>query len=150
MSRFSFSMKEILRYSGCFVCGEKNRIGLKARFYYENGEAITEIVADNRFEGYKGIFHGGIISTILDEAMIKAILAENRFAVTAEITTRFHLPINVGDNLKITGRVKEIRGRVFYTEAKVIRNGVDLVASANGKCVEAKPELRDRLMQSIT
>ena len=143
-------MKEILRYPGCFVCGEKNQIGLKARFTFENGEAVTELIADERFEGYKGIYHGGIISTVLDEVMIKAILAEGKFAVTAEITVRFHLPMNVGDKLKVTGKVKEVKGRMFFTEAKAVRNGNELVTSATAKCVETKPELRARLMQSIT
>jgi len=143
-------MKEILKYPGCFVCGEKNSIGLKAHFAYENGEAVTHILADKRFEGYKGIYHGGIISTVLDEVMIKAILAEDKFAVTAEITVRFHLPINVGDKLKVTGKINEVKGRMFFTEAKAVRNGNELVASAAGKCVEAKPELRSRLEQSIT
>lgn len=142
-------MKEILKYPGCFVCGDNNNLGLKARFFYENGEAVTEIVADNRFEGYKGIYHGGIVSTILDEAMIKAILAENLFAVTAEITVRFHLPINVGDKLEFKGKIIEKKGRVFYTEAKAVRNGCEIVASSNGKCIEAKPELLNRLKDSI-
>ncbi len=143
-------MKEILKYPGCFVCGEKNPVGLKAHFIYQNGEAVTEITADECFEGYKGIYHGGVIATVLDEAMIKAILAENKYAVTAEITVRFHLPINVGDRLKVTAKVNDVRGKMFFTEAKAIRNGIEIVASATGKCVEAKPELKRRLEQSIT
>ncbi len=152
-NRFSdslYSMKEILKYPGCFVCGDNNQIGLKARFVFEDGQAVTEIVADKQFEGYKGIYHGGIISTVLDEVMIKAILAEDKFAVSAEITVRFHLPINVGDKLKVIGRVKEVKGRVYYTEATAIRNANEIVASATGKCIEAKPELIARLRQSIT
>lgn len=142
-------MREIPKYPGCFVCGEKNKIGLNARFFYFNGQATSDIIADERFEGYKGIYHGGIISTVLDEAMIKAILAENKYAVTAEITVRFHLPIIVGDKLKITANITETKGRVFYTEAKAIRNGDEIVASATGKCIEAKPDLQKRLLQSI-
>lgn len=142
-------MKEILKYPGCFVCGEKNEQGLKARFFYENGEAHTDIIADNRFEGNKGIYHGGIVSTILDEAMIKAILADDKFAVTAEITVRFHLPINVGDKLRISGKVIEKKGRIYFTEAKAVRKGTEIVASASGKCIEAKPELLVRLKESI-
>ncbi|MGH8015461.1 MAG: PaaI family thioesterase [Candidatus Zixiibacteriota bacterium] len=142
-------MQEILKYPGCFVCGENNDIGLKARFHYINGAAATEITADSRFEGYKGIFHGGIISTILDEAMIKAILAENKYAVTAEITIRFHSPIYIGDKLKILGNITETKGRMFYTEAKAIRGVKEIVASATGKCIEAKPDLQNRLVQSI-
>jgi uncharacterized protein (TIGR00369 family) len=143
-------VKEILKYAGCFVCGEHNKIGLKARFFHKNNQAETEIVADERFEGYKGIYHGGIISTLLDEAMIKAILAEDKYAVTAEITVRFHLPINTGDKLKIIGRITETKGRIFFTEAKALRNEIEVVASAAGKCIEARPDLKNRLIQSIS
>lgn len=143
-------MKEILKYDGCFVCGDLNKIGLKARFFYKDNLATSEITADQRFEGYQGIYHGGIISTVLDEAMIKAILAEDKFAVTAEITIRFHHPINTGDKLKIIGRVKETRGKIFYTEAKAIRNDSEVVASATGKCIKAGPDLQERLQQSIS
>ena len=143
-------MKEILKYDGCFVCGDHNNIGLKARFFYKDNLAVTEILADERFEGYKGIYHGGIISTILDEAMIKAILAEGKFAVTAEITVRFHVPIKIGDKLRIIGRVTENKGKMFYTEAKALFNETEIVASATGKCIEARPDLRERLLQSIS
>ena len=76
-------MKEVLKYSHCFVCGEKNDSGLKARFYYDGKQAASEVYAREQFEGYRGIYHGGIVSTLLDEVMIEAILALDRYAVTA-------------------------------------------------------------------
>ena len=143
-------MNEIIKYPGCFICGEDNEFGLKARFYYENGEAITRVVADKRFEGYRGIYHGGVISSLLDEVMIKAILAENKYAVTAEIRVRFKKPINTGEELKISGRVCSRKGRLFFTEARAVRQNGEEVALAEAKCIEAKSQLKIELMKSIS
>ncbi len=143
-------MNEIIKYPGCFVCGDDNNFGLKAKFYYENGEAITRVVADKRFEGYRGIYHGGIITSLLDEVMIKAILAENKYAVTAEIKVRFKKPIITGEKLKISGRVRSRKGRLFYTEARAVLQNGELVASAEAKCIEAKSQLKAELMKSIS
>ena len=102
-NRIQCVMKEVLRYPNCFVCGDLNPGGLKAKFFFDGQKAYTEITTDSRFEGYKGIYHGGVLSSLLDEIMIKAILANERFAVTAEMTVRFLLPVKIGEKLSITG-----------------------------------------------
>ena len=142
-------MKEIKKYSHCFVCGDQNKIGLRARFYFDGRIASTKIKAGDLYEGYKGIFHGGILSTLLDEVMIKAILADDQFAVTAEITVRFHAPVRTGDELLFEGWVTSQKGRMFLTEGKVSVLGGRIVGSATGKYIKAKPELKTELMQSI-
>ena len=142
-------MKEVLKYPGCFVCGEKNDTGLKARFYYDNGVATSDIEADERFEGYRGIYHGGIIATLLDEVMIKAILAVDCYAVTAEMTVRYKAPVKIGDRLRFTGKVVGQRGRVYLTEGQVVANDTEVVATSSGKYIEARPELKEILLQSI-
>ena len=68
-------MTEIVKYSGCFVCGDKNPDGLRIRFFTEGEEAVAECIADARFQGFKGIYHGGLTATLLDEIMAKAVLA---------------------------------------------------------------------------
>ena len=70
-------MKVIQRYSHCFVCGDKNDIGLKLDFYEKDGKARAEFTPEKKFEGYKDILHGGILSSLLDEVMIKSILANH-------------------------------------------------------------------------
>jgi uncharacterized protein (TIGR00369 family) len=142
-------MKEILKYSGCFVCGEKNIHGLKARFFYNGEEAYTEIETARQFEGYRDIYHGGIISTILDEVMIKAILAVDRYAVTAEMTIRFNQPVPIDKKLRFTGRVIKNKGRIFLTEGDVTDAEGNLYASATGKYVEADESMKQQLLQSI-
>ena len=142
-------MKEVLKYPGCFVCGDLNQSGLKARFFYDGDRAICEVKADVRFEGYRGIYHGGIIATLLDEVMIKAILAVDSYAVTAEMTVRYRAPVRIGDQLRFVGTVVRRKGRVFLTEGEATVGPDQVVATATGKYIEARPEMREVLLQSI-
>ena len=143
------TMKEVVKYSRCFVCGDENSHGLKARFFFDGKQATTSITAEEAFEGYRGIYHGGIIATLLDEVMIKAILAGDIYAVTAEITVRYHRPVSVGDKLNFAGRVTRSKGRIYFTEGEVVGNDGARYASATGKYIEAKPEMAARLVDSL-
>lgn len=142
-------MKEVLKYSNCFVCGDKNKHGLKARFFSDGNRVTAEVVASRELEGYRGIYHGGIISALLDEVMIKAILAQEKYAVTAELTIRFVTPVKVGDTIRLSGRIVRSKGRVFHTEGSAIGDSGQTFATATARYVEAGPDLRELLMQSI-
>ncbi|MDD4052016.1 MAG: PaaI family thioesterase, partial [candidate division Zixibacteria bacterium] len=96
-------MKEIMRYPGCFVCGDKNEIGLRARFFWDGDDAVCDIAAQELYAGYKDIFHGGVLSALLDEIMVKALLAQGIPSVTAEMTVRYRQPVFCGDRLHLEG-----------------------------------------------
>ncbi len=142
-------MKEIIKYPNCFVCGDKNQFGLQAKFYYDGQRAVSEVIALDKFEGYHGIYHGGIISTILDEVMIKAVLAKNIYVVTAEMTVRLKKPVYTGDKLKFAGWIVHNKGRIYYAEGEVINQSGEICATAAGKYIEAKPDLKNRLLESL-
>lgn len=147
--RYPGVMKEIVRYRRCFVCGDENEHGLKARFFDDGDQAITDLVTEPAFEGYRGIFHGGIISTLLDEVMIKAILARDVLAVTAEMTVRFRQPLGIGVKLRLAGRIVRVKGRVYVTEGEAVGEDGTVYATAKGRYVAAPSELRSRLAESI-
>ena len=142
-------MKEIAVYPGCFVCGQENRIGLKARFYWDGEKASCDITADEIYSGYKNIFHGGIVATLLDEVMIKALLAEGLMVVTAEITVRFKLPVNVGDRLHLEGWKTGQKKVVYTTEGRVVNQDGRIVAEATARYVKPRGGLSDRLRGSL-
>ena len=50
----------------CFVCGLQNPFGLQLHFY-DNGEdeVRCEYSIPDRYQGYPGIAHGGIVAAIL-------------------------------------------------------------------------------------
>ncbi len=142
-------MKEVAKYSGCFVCGDNNSIGLKARFYFDNSKASTEYTAEKRFEGYLGVFHGGITATLLDEVMIKALLAEDIYAMTVEMTIRFKKAVYTGEKLYFEGELISNRGRLYNTIGQVKNDSGEIVASATGKYLEVKKEMMDQLKKSL-
>lgn len=142
-------MKEIAKYSRCFVCGDQNQHGLQARFFDDAGQAVTEVVSEAAFEGYKGIYHGGVIATLLDEVMIKAILAQGILAVTAEITVRYRRPVKTGEKLRFVGRIVRNRGRVYLTEGEAFGDDTTIYATAKGRYVEVSEDLRSCLAESI-
>ena len=142
-------MREVAKYAGCFVCGDQNDIGLKAVFEYDGKVARTTVSAQRMFEGYRNIYHGGILSTLLDEVMIKAILAEEILAVTAEMTVKFKAPVPIGETLTFTGYVTEKRRRLYLTEGQAVGKDGTVYATATGKYIEARPDLQDQLKASL-
>ena len=53
----------------CFACGQNNPIGLKLKFVEIAGRYVAKCVMDKNYQSFNGVLHGGIITTLLDEAM---------------------------------------------------------------------------------
>lgn len=142
-------MTEVRRYKNCFVCGDQNPHGLQAIFHYDGHEVTTTVTARADLEGYAGIYHGGVLASLLDEVMIKAILALDVFAVTAEMTVRYRLPVHTGDRITFRGRITETKGRMYFTAGEAVGDDGRVFAEATGKYLEARPELKDELLRSL-
>ena len=68
----------------CFACGRDNPHGLQLEFRVDpDGVASASGVPDIKWEGLRGIVHGGIVTTLLDEAMAKAVAATGYKTMTA-------------------------------------------------------------------
>lgn len=142
-------MKAIQRYGNCFVCGDKNDIGLKLDFFEKDGKARAEFTPTKNFEGYKDILHGGILSTLLDEVMIKSILAKEILTVTSQIEVKFKKPAIIGEKLIIEGGITGERGRLILTEGKVFREDGTVVAEAKGKFFRTEGTIKKQLEQGM-
>lgn len=118
----------------CFACGPSNHIGLKLEFKVDPvaRTATTETVLAGHFNGWKGVAHGGIVSTLLDETMIYACGSLGWLSVTAELSVRFKRPVPTGVPLTVIGHVVDHRGR-FFTANSEIRQDGNVLASATGK-----------------
>lgn len=142
-------VKAIQRYRHCFVCGDRNDIGLKLDFFEKEGKARAEFTPSKNFEGYKDILHGGILSTLLDEAMIKSILAQKILTVTSQIEVKFRKPAIIGEKLIIEGGITGQKGRLIFTEGKVFKEDGTVIAEAKGKFFRAEGPIKDRLRNSL-
>jgi acyl-coenzyme A thioesterase PaaI-like protein len=102
----------------CVACGQDNPHGLRLRFTSGSDGSISagwRPVAD--WEGFEGVVHGGIVSTVLDEAMSKAVAAQHLQAMTCELKVRFRHFVATGEELRIRGWVVEKARRLVKTEA---------------------------------
>jgi len=142
-------VKAIQRYGNCFVCGDKNDIGLKLDFYEKDGKARAEFTPTKNFEGYKDILHGGILSTLLDEVMIKSILAKEILTVTSQIEVKFKKPAIIGEKLIIEGEITGERGRLLLTEGKVFKEDGTVIAEAKGKFFRAEGRIKMQLEKCL-
>jgi len=90
----------------CFACGTENPIGLNLQFYRLADTVCTELTLQRRYEGWEGVVHGGIVSTLLDEVMSWAIMYTKKvFLVTRKIDIKYVRPVLVGIPLKVAGRL---------------------------------------------
>jgi uncharacterized protein (TIGR00369 family) len=117
----------------CFVCGEKNPSGLHLCFRLQDGRVFAEFIPQKIHQGYKDIVHGGIISSIIDEAMVKAALMQGMPAVTAEITVRFKNPLMAGEKLIVEAEIVNKSRRVIETSATIKKQDNTLIAEGRAK-----------------
>ena len=122
------------QYNYCFACGKDNPIGLKLNFYYKDEKAIADFEVKDIYQGYPDSIHGGITTTLLDEAMAKIILyKKNTTAVTVEMNVRFHHKIGLGSNIKVFGWIEYIRHKIIYTQGEIRSEQGQILASAKAK-----------------
>lgn len=140
--------KEVVRYKGCFVCGSDNSIGLKLRFYTDGEITRAKFLPDARYEGYKDMLHGGIVAAVLDEVMIKAILARDISCVTAQMAVKYKAPAMIGSELLFEGKIIEIKGRVITTFGRATNSEGRIVAEATGKYMTVPPDFEMKLKES--
>ncbi len=119
----------------CFVCGEKNPIGLKLelRTDPDRGESAAEVTFAKHLQGWAGIVHGGFVAAVLDEAMIYAAGAKGLKCVTAEITVRYVKPASTGVAYALKGRFVEDKGRIVLAESALLDPKGLVIARATGK-----------------
>ncbi len=92
----------------CFACGYENKHGLNMRFE-SNGERLrSHIEVPTHLRGWGNLVHGGIISTIIDEAMSwTAIHLLKKLILTKTMTVDFKKPLTIDSPLTIYGFIIE-------------------------------------------
>lgn len=108
----------------CFACGRENPHGLRLHFALDAGHSATAAWRTNEvWEGFRGVIHGGLVSTVLDEAMSKAVAAEGIRALTCELRVRLRQRVESSEELQVKGWVVEKRRRRILAEATLRDRG---------------------------
>jgi uncharacterized protein (TIGR00369 family) len=123
----------------CFGCGPANPAGLHLDFLVAEDQSVVCLptVADT-FEGPPGLLHGGIIATLLDEAMSKAVRVRGLTAMTRQMEIDYLRPIPSATPIRIDGRIVRSEGRKHWTEARIVSEKSTALATAKGLFVEVR------------
>jgi hypothetical protein len=125
-------LQELPSSSGCFACGLDNPGGLHIQFYTDGEVAYGEYVPLTSYQGYDGVLHGGILSTLLDEVMAKALAVQGITVVTGKLEVRFRNMAPIGEKLLIKGWVKSQRRDSYLAASEITSEGGQVLAEAQG------------------
>ena len=145
-------MPEALRtYGPCFVCGPDNRAGVQARFTLGPGpdEVRAEFVAAPHHRGYPDRIHGGILASVLDETLGRAVALHGHWTFTARLDVRFRQPVPLGARVEVVGRLVRDRGRFVQAEGEARLADGRVVAEATGLFHKLPPEEEAQLRVAV-
>lgn len=116
----------------CVVCGHQNPHGLHLTFRVDEKGVIAEWIPGKNWESFQGVIHGGVVSTVLDEAMSKAIIAHGLEAFTVDLHVRFKQKLRTGETVSARGWVVQQQKRRITAEASICNRSGDEHAHAWG------------------
>ncbi len=121
----------------CFGCGGANPRGMQLAF--ERDDKRRRILGRFRlgpdYQGGPGFIHGGIIATLLDEAMGKLNRFSDVQAVTVELTIEYLKPIRVDEEITVEAAEVERNERRLLHRGEIRNAAGDILARGRGTFV---------------
>jgi len=113
------------------VCG--NGIdSLKLRFSEDGKDVAAKVHADDLWQGYSGILHGGMICTLLDAAMTHYLFRYGIEAMTVDLNVRFKQAVPCTEILELRAKSVQSKHRLFQLCAELCVSN-QICAQATGK-----------------
>lgn len=138
--------------AGCLVCGRDNAHGLRLDLYVDpdGGRVSTEYLPGGQHIGFEGVLHGGVLATLLDEAMVwAATWSARRFCLCGELAVRFRQPARPGEALRVEAWVTTGRPRLILTEGRVVDAAGTVKATATAKYVPMDRAAHEAVLRSF-
>ena len=124
----------------CFACGHDNPHGMRLKFTQEGKRFVCEFRLGKRYTGPPGYCHGGIIATILDDAMSKLCKLRHVVAVTSKMSVEYIKPVPLNKPLRVESHELSKRGRRLTHIAEISNETGQLLARSRGIFIVIDPE----------
>jgi uncharacterized protein (TIGR00369 family) len=131
-----------LQKNYCFACGSSNPDGMRLKFTLDEKlqMSICKFRLGKRYTGPPGHCHGGIIATILDDAMGKVNKMRHVVALTREMTVEYLKPVPLHKPLRVEGKEVKVRGRTHVNVAEILNEKGEVLARSKGIFIAIDPE----------
>ena len=98
-------------YHNCFGCSPKNEAGLHMTFF--TSQAMNGVVSwlnvPDHLCGWANLVHGGIVATIMDEAMgWAALLILKKVILSKSIAVDYLKPVLAGEEIRVEADIRQI------------------------------------------
>ena len=125
----------------CFACGKNNPEGMRLKFAYDEDRDcfVCRFRLGKRYTGPPGHCHGGIIATLLDEAMGKINKLRHVVALTKQITVDYLKPVPLNKPLRVESREVKVRGREHINMAEIVNQKGEVLARGQGLFIAIDP-----------
>jgi uncharacterized protein (TIGR00369 family) len=126
----------------CFACGHSNPDGMRLKFSFDEAgkRFISRFRLSKRYTGPPGHAHGGIIATILDEAMGKVNKIREVIALTRDIEIDYLKPVPLGKPLRVESWELRVRGRRHINTAEILNQRNEVLARGRGTFIAIDPQ----------
>jgi uncharacterized protein (TIGR00369 family) len=126
----------------CFACGQNNPDGMRLRFTLDEARQtfVCKFRLSKRYTGPPGHCHGGIIATILDDAMGKVNKLRHVIALTKEMRVEYLKPVPLHKPLHVEGSEVSVQGRIHINTAKILNDKNEVLARSQGTFIAIDPQ----------
>ncbi len=130
-----------LQKNFCFGCGKNNPEGMRLKFSYDEDRDcfVCRFRLGKRYTGPPGHVHGGIIATLLDEAMGKVNKLRHVVALTKQITVDYLKPVPLNTPLRVESREIKVKGREHINMAEILNQKGEVLARSRGLFIAIDP-----------
>ena len=123
-------------HPNCVVCSPDNQFGMQLEFrLLEDGSIQATFDCSEAFQGYPGLLHGGVISSLLDGAMTNCLFAHGQQGITGELKVRFRHPVVINRTAIVQAWIDRSTPPFHVLQAELIQDEW-LKAKATGKFVQ--------------
>lgn len=129
----------------CYACGAQNDDGLHMEFRRQGDRAVCDYTPCDYQQGYPGRMHGGIVMTMIDEAMGWAVYGASEWGATARLNVRFRRPVRLDAPLRIEAWVTNVRGRLIELRGEVRDAQGQLLADGEGTFMKLDQHLASQM-----
>jgi uncharacterized protein (TIGR00369 family) len=130
--------KPLTNKNFCFGCGADNPQGMRLKFKVDPEGPVVRATFNmaHRYQGPPKSVHGGIIATLVDEAMGKLSRVDQVVALTAELTVRYLRPVPLGRKIIVEARPVQHNGRNYWRECTIHDVDGQLLVHGKGRFVK--------------
>ena len=138
-------------YQLCFACGQRNPYGLHMVFQQDGDSIVCDFMPQVEHQGFPGIIHGGIVASVLDEALNRTSMLGNppTWTMTGRLEVRYRRNVPYGPLLRVRAKLKSQRGRLL-TATGILTLAEDeamVLAEAQGTFMALTQDMQETIMQ---